>query len=415
MRIGNPVRIGSPFSIFAVVWPFYFLTSVLVIAGVAFGCEILPRQSHPLRNESGFFRSLCAWDGVWYARIAEDGYSYDPNASSSVAFFPAYPLTARLVRSMTGWDTSITLPVVSHVALFAAWCLFYVYLLERRPESHDRGEGSVFQWALLSFGLWPTTMFFRVGYSESVFLVCLLAFLVGIQRRWPIVLVALIAGLATGARAVGVATSLPLLAYAWSNRPPGRLPVMNLIKCLACLPLGFWGLGAWTSYLHFEFGDATAFMKTQQHWASRSELPLGERIVSLLTLEPIWSVFVPSSPAYWGRFESIQNPLFSLQFANPIYFAIAVSLVVLGWRKKWLNSHEVLLSVGLLLIPYVTHSYRTVMMAQGRYASVVFPTYIVMGHLLSRCPPPLAGILCALSGFMLGAYAALFAAWYRMI
>ncbi len=275
MRIGIPVRIGSLSSTISVVWPFYFLISVLVIAGVAFSCEILPRQSHPLRNESGFFRSLCAWDGVWYAEIAEKGYSFDPNASSSVAFFPVYPLTARLVMNTTGWDPSIALPVVSFVALLAAWCLFYLYLLERRPEPDDRGEGSESQWALLSFGLWPTTMFFRVGYSESVFLVYLLAFLVGIQRRWPIVLVALIAGLATGARAVGVATSLPLLAYAWSKTTPGRLSPANLIKCVACLPLGFWGLGAWMSYLHFEFGDAMAFMKTQQHWRLAPIYPWG--------------------------------------------------------------------------------------------------------------------------------------------
>ncbi len=52
---------------------------------------------------------------------------------------------------------------------------------------------------------------------------------------------------------------------------------------------------------------------------------------------------------------------------------------------------------------------------QGRYAASVFPAYIVLARPLQRCPPALVGVLCALNGLMLGLYAALFAAWYRVI
>src|SRR4051794_1894803 len=40
------------------------------------------------------------WDGAWYSSIAEHGYTYRPNEMSSVAFFPAYPLAMRVVRSV---------------------------------------------------------------------------------------------------------------------------------------------------------------------------------------------------------------------------------------------------------------------------------------------------------------------------
>jgi hypothetical protein len=45
---------------------------------------------------------------------------------------------------------------------------------------------------------------------------------------------------------------------------------------------------------------------------------------------------------------------------------------------------------------------------------VAFPVYLVLGRLLARMPPALAGLLCALAGLVLAVYAALFAAGYRV-
>jgi hypothetical protein len=55
------------------------------------------------------------------------------------------------------------------------------------------------------------------------------------------------------------------------------------------------------------------------------------------------------------------------------------------------------------------------MVGQGRYAAVVFPVYIVLGQLMFRLPSVVSRGFYCLSGFMLGAYSLLFAAWYRMI
>jgi len=49
----------------------------------------------------------------------------------------------------------------------------------------------------------------------------------------------------------------------------------------------------------------------------------------------------------------------------------------------------------------------------GRFAAVVVPVYLVLGQLLARLPPAGAALAAGLSGFLLGAYSALFAAWYR--
>jgi len=43
--------------------------------------------------------------------------------------------------------------------------------------------------------------------------------------------------------------------------------------------------------------------------------------------------------------------------ANPVYFVVALRLWAVGARKRWLNGYEILLSLGLLVIPYGEHAY----------------------------------------------------------
>jgi hypothetical protein len=168
-------------------------------------------------------------------------------------------------------------------------------------------------------------------------------------------------------------------------------------------------------FQYIEFGDPLAWANAHQLWSRRSTAPYLEQWTAALTLEPIWAVYDPSSLAYWGRHtDAPASPLFNLPFANPIYFVVAAFLVWLGWRKRWLNGKEVLLAALLLGIPYFTHGYRHLMLSQGRFAAVAFPVYLVLGRLLARMPPALAGLLCALAGLVLAVYAALFAAGYRV-
>ncbi|HEY9870737.1 MAG TPA: hypothetical protein V6D08_16340, partial [Candidatus Obscuribacterales bacterium] len=123
----------------------------------------------------------------------------------------------------------------------------------------------------------------------------------------------------------------------------------------------------------------------------------------------------PASPCCWQRFPEERHPLFSLYVANPIYFAVALALLALGWRKRWLIPAEIALVVCLLAIPYATRSYENCMAGHGRFAAVAFPLYLVLGKMLHRLPPPFGGCLATASAFPLAYYAALFAAHYEII
>lgn len=160
-------------------------------------------------------------------------------------------------------------------------------------------------------------------------------------------------------------------------------------------------------YQEVAFGDPLAFAKTQQHWTRRTDLGLFDRALSLASLEPIWSAYMPRSP--YSVLDDGLTP-FSLMLLHPIYFVGFVVFVLVGAWKDWLSKEEIALSAALLFIPYLTRAYEWGMHSHGRFAAVVFPAYIVLGHLLARLPPIIVTLLVSLSAAMLTIYACLFAA-----
>jgi hypothetical protein len=49
------------------------------------------------------------------------------------------------------------------------------------------------------------------------------------------------------------------------------------------------------------------------------------------------------------------------------------------------------------------------MSSQVRFAAVVFPAYLVLGHLLARLPGSVAVAILGIAAFYLGSFSALFA------
>ncbi len=165
-------------------------------------------------------------------------------------------------------------------------------------------------------------------------------------------------------------------------------------------------------FQYCEFGDPLAFVRTQEHWALRpAPSPLDEWL-GLLSWEAVWSPYDEASCVCFWRNWPPKCFLFNCQFINPIYFVGSAVLVAVGAWRGWLNGRETLLSVGMLLIPYLTKGYVNAMNSQARFAAAVFPVYLVAGQLLVRLPAPLAYGILAGSGALMGAYAALFAAGY---
>ncbi len=385
---------------------FYYFTSLIVVVGVVFAVDFVPlHRSHPSsQTRVDLVSAFSAWDGEWYVRIASAGYSYDPKRMSSVAFFPLYPWLAGAIVHATGLRPEWALLIVSHAALVAAFVLVAAYVQQRFPTAGP----DLAAWTLLAFGLFPTTFYFRMTYTESLFVLLAVLTLYGMERRWAIGWIALFVGLATATRTVGGAL-IPVVAFhLWRTSPTLRV---GLVRWAVWLPLCCWGLTGYVLFQALAFGEPLAFLKTQVHWVERPT-DLMQRTVGLLTLEPIRAVYDSACSCYWARVPPHGNVLFNFKAANPVYFLGTVAVIGVGAWKRWLNANELLLAAGLLGIAYVLQGSRTCMNSQARYASVVFPVYLVLGQLLHRAPPPLAAALLAISGLFLAVYSAMFVSWY---
>ncbi len=410
-----------------------FVTGLIAIVGAWFGDCFIKSD-----NSWTFINSLARVDGQNYKHIIEHGYSYTPHHPSSVAFFPAYPVSAYGVAQILRLETVTAQVAVSNVCCLAAFVLMGIYLTTRedsqplsfkratavRPTCVTGERGLAIQsslsrrardernFALLAMGVVPTTFFFRMAYTESMFLCVAIGGMYAISVGWPLPVVALIVGLATAVRPVGVAMILPLGWYVWQTSTSRQTFALRL--CYA-IPLGCWGLLVYMFYQYYTFGEPLAFAITQDYHRMRPEAAVSDKAFALLAWEPIRDVYDPSSLGYWRNLFDMPSALFSMEFANPIYMLGTAALVVLGAYKRWLTSYEILLAIPLLAIPYITRAYEMRMLSEGRFAAVVFPVYIVLGYLLTRMPMLIAVSLLALSGLMMGIYAALFAAGYPFL
>lgn len=386
----------------------YIITFLIVFLGVVLGYYHLPETPH-----HGFFQTphhidllatFANWDGQWYAHIACKGYNYNPHTMSSVAFFPAFPLLGRGVSWLLGCDADVALFLVANLCFLLSLAGLLAYEQVR--------FGSISQWpAALMMALFPIGFFFRMAYSEALFVLLALLVFYGSRRCWPIVLLAVLSGLATATRAVGLALAPVVSLTVWQRFTGWR----RWLLLAALLPLSAWGLAAYIGFQYIQFGEPLAFIKAQESWRQRPPVAKGEELLAVLALEPIFDTYDPASPGYWRRFDHQLTPPFSLQFANPLYFLMAVFLIVLGAWRKWLSLPEVVFAVAVLGISYVSRGYAGCMTGQARYALVVFPVYMVLGRLCTIFPSYLSVGLMALSGFLLGIYAALFAGWFLFV
>lgn len=398
----------------------YYAASLLTYISILIGIDLPAhwRASDP--EYSSFSAAVTRFDGGHYRAIATLGYSYDESKRSDVAFFPAYPLAAWALSAMTSLNTAWSMVIISNVSfLIASLILFRLGLPFHQSTSVERETQTfltqrIALFTVLLFILNPASLFFRVAYSESLFCLVITGTLLACRLNMSILVIASLAGLASAIRPVGIAVSAMVCWY-WLSLEKRTVTKSLALKFVFIGLLSSWGLLAYSAYLWWAFDSPLAFAKTQEYWTFFS--PKGytflEKVGSLLTLEPIWNVYNPGSQRYWLRTDIQDNLFCSLLFWNPIFYLFTWFLTLLGWWKRWLKGYEIVLSLGLLLIPYVTRAYEMSMASHARFAAVVIPQYFVLSRLFAMMPPAIAGCLCGLMGLLLGLWTALFVAGYR--
>jgi len=310
--------------------------------------------------------ALLRWDATWYRAIIEHGYFTDgnPYVEHNVVFFPLYPITCRLVKSLLPVDTAAAMFLVSAAATLLSFVLLYKVLVRHSTALTARAA-----LALLAFN--PFAVFFYNGYTEPLFLLLISAFFYFLlNREWPWA-AAITVGLASAVRPYG---SLLSLVFAFEllrrhHRSYGfHLDSASpfLRQTFLFLPVCFVGVMAFTVWLGYRFDEPMAFWHNMAAWDTST----GESIAwgDLLTLRPVCNELLLAATAQpWS------GPL----LAGVAMFLITPVLLLAGYKKIH-PAFAFFLLLMFLFFHLMSHHDVTRLVSIGRYLMVVFPLIVLL-------------------------------------
>lgn len=196
-------------------------------------------------------QGLLAWDGSFYADLAQHGYAQLPRAA--LRFFPLTPLLGRAV-GWTGLGPRVGVVVVANLAALIAGALLWTLV---RREGFGDAVGSRAAWFL---ALMPSAFVLVFGYAEAVFLALAIAiFLAARDRRWW--LVALLGVFAGLSRPGGFIVAVPIALEA--ARALGATRPRELVARAAAVVAPFAGTGLFLWWVGDRFGDALLPFRVQ--------------------------------------------------------------------------------------------------------------------------------------------------------
>jgi Mannosyltransferase (PIG-V) len=362
--------------------------SLVALAGVGLlpdiDNEVGPPGWAPSPVTPGWHNVVTAWerfDGLWFLRIATEGYV---DGDGSAAFFPLYPLLIRGLSPLLGGHPLAAAFVISHAAAFGSMVLLYLLTASEWDERVARRT-------VVYLAVFPTSFFLLAPYSESLYLLCVLACLWAARRgRWAVAGVAGAAAAAT--RNLGVLLVIPLLVEAlhrWREDRSGARLARSLLW-IALVPLG---VGAYLLYWQASAGDALAPLHQQVDWQREASFPVatllrgtreafrfvgeypgGYHLVDWLIVVPaviagIWVVrrARPIYTAYtWASLLAPLSFIFPLRpfMSMPRFLLVVFPLLWAGavWGLRRRGVHEALVAcsatlLGLLTVLFVNWYY----------------------------------------------------------
>jgi hypothetical protein len=333
------------------------------------------RWDSPLIHDLGSFTDIWArWDSVFFVRIADHGYDH-----ASAAFYPLYPgLVALLGRVFFGHY------VLAGIVISLAACLGAFALLYRLAEERLGPDGA---WrTVLYLAIFPTALFLQAVYSESLYLLLVLAAFVAAERG-RFASAGVLSGLAILTRVTGFALLPALAVLAW--RAPDRKRALGglalALPVAAVYPLVLWQ----------QVGDPWAFWNAQDEWhryLSRAG-PFGG----------IWSALVHWTPSHADFQHAIAVNAESL-----VALLLFIPLTVVAWRR--FGAPYGLFAAISLAIPLSYPSSRWPLLSLPRFGLVIFPFFLALAALTAG-RPRLHVLVAATSAIFLGIAVVQWALW----
>jgi 4-amino-4-deoxy-L-arabinose transferase-like glycosyltransferase len=316
-------------------------------------------------RDAGYgFDVWARWDGGWFVHIARDGYT---SASSTTAFFPAYPLLVRAGGFLLGGHYVVAGVVVSLLAAASAFVLLYELARDLvGDEAATRG--------LVCLALFPTAFFLGAVYSESLYLLLTVAaFLAAVRRRWA--LSGVVTGLAILTRPSGLILLPALAVLVW--REPHRS------RALGGLALALPIAAVWPAWLAATFGRPFAFVTAERNEWHRHLSSAGPLGGIWKGLDAGWTA-VLQLVAGGNRFPQVDDVVqaATLNLEAIVATAFVIILGVVAWRR--LGAAYGVFVLGSVALPLASPATTYPLLSMPRFVLGVFPVFIALGAVTAR-------------------------------
>jgi len=294
-----------------------------------------------------FLLNRANFDGIHYLSIAKNGYGLHQQA-----FFPLYPELIKILTPFFGGKDLVTGIFISLFCSLAFLFLFYKLILLDYQESTVR-------YSLIFLLFFPTSFFFGMVYTESLFLMLVLGcFLAARKKKW--LAAGLLGAFASYTRLVGVFL-FPAILYEWWQAKETRnwkLEIRNLLF-LFLIPAGL------LKYMYFlwqKYNDPLMFFHVQPFFGAQRS---GNKIILLYQV-------------FWRYWKMILTTKW-----DPLYFAVWLELLVaLAVLAVFLLAYKRGIRASYLIfygLAYLTPTLTGTFSSLPRYTLVLFPFFIYLG------------------------------------
>jgi hypothetical protein len=334
------------------------------------------------------YLSLHQWDSNYYQDIAEHGYHITlppgPADVGNLAFFPGYPLFARLLARALGLASPFNLLVAAQLGCWGFWTYFLLFCQRWRL------PGAL---AALGVGMvlvHPASFFLVAGYSEPLFLMALLGFFywTDADTRWGWPLAALHGFVMTATRIVGLPLVLYPLLRLWLNRarsadPSGQRGEWGVAAGLVVALTASLGGLLFFAYCQARFGQWDLYARSQEWgWSVRPNY--------LAFLSGKLFHFHLRLDRDFGDPEALSRltvPATLLVFAVLLGFEVKLARAVVdsGWRRR-LGLY--LCALALFYVPLAGHYSRNFSSMSRFTLCVQAPLTLAALQLLRQAVPP---------------------------
>jgi hypothetical protein len=225
----------------------------------------------PEESLSERYSALVQHDSYWFKNIVDRGYQtvvppidHKVMEVSNVAFFPAYPAIAALVRNAFNIGTQAALLITAQLAAWGFWSYFFLFCRRWKVAPSLQVGGTLLVLAN------PAAFFLVAGYSESLFLMALLGFVYWstAKGRTAKVLAAVHGVVMSATRIVGiVCAGFPIVRAVFKTGWQGlRKPMKWLRQNRAAVGVTFVAACGGIAFLVFcqlRWGHWDLYMRTQ--------------------------------------------------------------------------------------------------------------------------------------------------------